>query len=100
MSQYDTDAAFRIALEQRLLNLARSSNVNLDRLRPQVVMERLLARLDAAEPGAWILKGAMALEVRLGTAARATMDVDCGLRDLGGPNDIIFFYQRTRIASS
>jgi predicted nucleotidyltransferase component of viral defense system len=81
VSPYATDAAFRTALEQRLLNLARATSVNLDRLRRQVVLERLLARLDAAQPGAWVLKGAMALEVRLGTAARATMDVDLGLRD-------------------
>lgn len=80
MSPYATDAAFRAALEQRLLNLARSTSINLDRLRRHVVLERLLARLDAAEPGVWVLKGAMALEVRLGTAARATMDVDLGLR--------------------
>ncbi len=81
MNQYTTDAAFRAALEQRLLSLARSTNVNLERLRRQVVLERLLARLDAAEPGLWVLKGAMAVEIRLGTAARATMDVDLGLRD-------------------
>jgi hypothetical protein len=80
VSLYASDAAFRVALEQRLASLARSTNVSLDRLRRQVVLERLLARLDAVEPGAWVLKGAMALEVRLGTAARATMDVDLGLR--------------------
>lgn len=80
MNTYASDAAFRAALEQRLLNLARENNVNLERLRRQVVFERLLARLDTAEPGLWVLKGAMALEVRLGIAARATRDVDLGLR--------------------
>jgi hypothetical protein len=80
MSPYDTDAAFRSALEQRLLNFAQSKSVSLERLRRQVVLERLLARLDAAEPGEWVLKGAMALEVRIGLLARATMDVDLGLR--------------------
>jgi hypothetical protein len=80
VSPYQSDAAFRAALEQRLLNLARQSRVNLDRLRRQVVLERLLARLEAAEAGLWVLKGAMALEVRLGVIARATMDVDLGLR--------------------
>lgn len=88
MSPYDSDAALRDALEQRLLNLSRSSGVALDRLRRQVVLERLLARLQAAEPGRWVLKGAMALEVRLGGTARATKDVDLGLRGEIGDLDL------------
>ncbi len=94
MSPYATDAAFRAALEQRLLNLARSTSVNLERLRRQVILERLLARLDRAEPGVWVLKGAMALEVRLGTAARATRDVDLGLRDSGVTYDLAILADR------
>jgi hypothetical protein len=88
VSPYATDAAFRAALEQRLLSLAQSTNVNLERLRRQVVLERLLARFEVAEPGVWVLKGAMALEVRLGTVARATMDADLGLRDVAGAGDL------------
>ena len=88
MNPYTSDAALREALEQRLLNLSRSSGVTLDRLRRQVVLERLLARLEAADPGAWVLKGAMALEVRLGSAARTTKDVDLGLRGNGGELDV------------
>ena len=88
MNPYATDAAFRVALEQRLLNLARSTSVNLERLRRQVVLERLLARLVAAEPHLWVLKGAMALEVRLATAARATSDVDLGMRAGAVASDI------------
>jgi hypothetical protein len=80
MKPYASDAAFRAALEQRLLNLAREKNVNLARLRRQVIFERLLARLVASEPGVWVLKGGMALEARLGLAARTTKDVDLGLR--------------------
>ena len=40
-----------------------------------------LARLAVAEPGRWVLKGGMALEVRLDTDARVTKDIDLGLRD-------------------
>jgi len=49
-----------------------------------------------AEPGRWVLKGGMALEVRLADRARVTKDVDLGLRDdvLGGEQ------LRTRLASS
>jgi len=45
------------------------------------MFERVVARLERAEPGAWVLKGGMALEVRLGDQARLTKDVDLGLRE-------------------
>jgi hypothetical protein len=78
---YDTPKALRMALEQRLLTRSRETGVSLDRLRRRVVFERILARLQAAEPGLWVLKGGMALEVRLGEQARLTKDMDLGLRD-------------------
>ncbi|HEX4952840.1 MAG TPA: nucleotidyl transferase AbiEii/AbiGii toxin family protein [Thermoanaerobaculia bacterium] len=37
---------------------------------------RLLARLELAQPGLWVLKGGMALEIRLGDRARTTRDLD------------------------
>lgn len=77
---YDTAHALRTALEQRLLNQSRDSGVALDRLRRRVVFQRVLARLQAAEPGEWVLKGGMALEVRLNDEARLTKDLDLGLR--------------------
>ena len=77
---YDTPQSLRMALEQRLLNQSRESGVSLDRLRRRVVFERVVARLQAAEPGRWVLKGGMALEVRLRDDARLTKDVDLGLR--------------------
>ena len=40
-----------------------------------------MARLQVAEPGLWVLKGGMALEVRLTDVARLTKDIDVGLRD-------------------
>lgn len=77
---YETVKALRVALDQRLLNQSRVSGINLDRLRRRVVFERVVARLEAAEPGQWVLKGGMALEVRLGDEARLTKDIDMGLR--------------------
>lgn len=53
----------------------------LDRLRRRVLFERILTRIEAAEPGKWVLKGGMALEVRLDADARVTKDIDLGLRD-------------------
>jgi predicted nucleotidyltransferase component of viral defense system len=78
---YATDAAFRTALETRLATHAREAGVDLNRLRRRVVFERLLARLDRADPGRWILKGGMALEVRWRDRARMTRDLDLAVRD-------------------
>lgn len=70
-----------MALERRLATRARESGVRLDRLRRRVLVERIVSRLESAEPGCWVLKGGMALEARLGDAARLTRDIDLGLRD-------------------
>lgn len=78
---YETPQALRSALEHRLLARSKESGVSLDRLRRRVLFERIVARLVAAEPGRWVLKGGMALELRLGDDARLTKDIDLGLRD-------------------
>jgi len=83
MTPYETPAALRKALEDRLGNRSRESGVDLERLRRRAVVERLLVRLELAEPGRWIVKGGMALELRLGDRARSTRDLDLGLRDAG-----------------
>jgi hypothetical protein len=77
---YASPADFRRALEDRLGNRARTDGISLDRLRRQVMVERILARLEHSQPGRWILKGGMALEYRLGNRARATRDLDLALR--------------------
>jgi hypothetical protein len=77
---YNSPQALRAALERRLLDQSRTSGVSLDRLRRRVIFERVVARLQAAEPGSWVLKGGMALEVRLRDSARLTKDIDLGLR--------------------
>jgi predicted nucleotidyltransferase component of viral defense system len=60
----------------RLAQRSRESGIELGRLRRRVVFERLLVRLDAGAPGMWVLKGGMALEVRLRDRARTTKDLD------------------------
>ena len=77
---YGTDGAFRAALEARLAARSRDAGADLNRLRRRVVFERMLARLEAAEPGCWILKGGMALEVRWHDRARSTRDMDLAAR--------------------
>jgi len=77
---YETAQALRMALEQRLLSRSTETKVSLERLRRRVLFERIVSRLHAAEPGRWVLKGGMALEVRLQDEARLTKDIDLGLR--------------------
>lgn len=78
---YGSPQALRTALEHRLLAASRETGIGLDRLRRRVLFQRVVARIQVAEPGLWVLKGGMALEVRLNDAARLTKDIDVGLRD-------------------
>jgi hypothetical protein len=77
---YDTAAAFRQAIEARLNQRAREDGVEVNRVRRGFVFERIMARLEVADPGAWVVKGGMALEWRLGKRARGTRDLDLVLR--------------------
>jgi hypothetical protein len=83
---YETAAGFRQAIETRLNERARKDHVEVNRLRRGLVFERIMTRLDAAEPGAWVVKGGMVLEWRLGERARATRDLDLVRRgqEIGG----------------
>lgn len=79
--QYETPAAFRAALDARLANRSRETGTDLERLRRRAAFERFLVRLGLGAPGRWIVKGGMALEIRLGDRARSTRDLDLALRD-------------------
>jgi hypothetical protein len=74
--KYTTGTAFRRALEDRLHNLSLQSRMPLLRLRKLVAFDRLLARLLADSPERWLLKGGLALQLRLGERARTTQDID------------------------
>jgi hypothetical protein len=74
--RYETAAAFRQALEQRLISRARETDASVVRLRKAVAFDRLLARLAVAAPARWVLKGALALDFRMKERARATKDMD------------------------
>lgn len=79
--RYESANAFRTALEQRLKTEAQATGVALLRLRKRVAFERFLARLATSESSGWVLKGAFALELRLGLRARTTKDIDLGRAD-------------------
>lgn len=78
--RYITGSDFRRALETRLRTQSQRDGVPLVRLRKLVAFDRLLARLLLAEPDAWILKGGLALQLRLGQRARTTKDIGFLLR--------------------
>jgi predicted nucleotidyltransferase component of viral defense system len=77
---YESPAALRQALETRLGTRSRESGIDLERLRRRAAFERLLVRLELAAPRRWVVKGGMALEIRLGDRARSTRDLDLALR--------------------
>lgn len=80
--RYETATAFRTALEDRLRRMAgNSGQPSLQRLRKTVVFDRLLARLLVVAPDRWVLKGGVALDLRLGDRARTTRDLDLARRD-------------------
>ena len=73
---YRSGASFRRALEDRLRTQSLETGTPLVRLRKMVVFDRFLARLIQDRPDAWVLKGGLALQLRLGNQARTTKDID------------------------
>lgn len=86
---YASAESLRQALEHRLLERFHATGLSIDRLRRRVLMERIVARLEQAEPGRWVLKGGMALEVRLAERARLTKDIDLALREDAADGDVV-----------
>ena len=72
---------FRQALDNRLKTEASRTGLPLARLRKQVAFELFLRRLVAVAPNRWVLKGALALELRLKATTRPTRDIDLGRDD-------------------
>ncbi len=73
---YDSGASFRRALEDRLRSQSLQTGAPLVRLRKMVAFDRFLVRLVQDQPNAWVLKGGLALQLRLGERARTTKDID------------------------
>ncbi|MCK8499031.1 nucleotidyl transferase AbiEii/AbiGii toxin family protein [Myxococcus fulvus] len=75
---YVTDAAYKIALETRIKDAARAQSLQPNRYRQWVVFDRFLGRLHRHFGSRLIIKGGVALELRL-ARARTTKDVDVRL---------------------
>lgn len=81
--RYETGGAFRMALEARLRAEAIETRLPLARLRKTVAFDRLLARMMSSQHAdRWLLKGGLALQLRMHTGARTTKDVDVLLREV------------------
>jgi len=78
---YRTGTAFRTAIEARLKTLVNGDSAMIQRLRKEIAIDRLLARLVVVAPDRWVLKGGVALDHRLSNRARSTQDLDLGRRD-------------------
>jgi len=76
MTTYQSGAAFRRALEDRLASQSAKTQMPLIRLRKLVVFDRFLARLVELGPDTWLLKGGLVLQLRLSQHARTTKDMD------------------------
>ena len=80
--KYTSGRDFRQALEDRLQEIFHTENIPLVRLRKQVAFERLITRLLTIQPDTWILKGGLAMQLRLGIQSRTTKDIDLLYREL------------------
>lgn len=74
--RYSSGGAFRRALEERLRKQSFQSGIPLARMRKMIAFDRFLARLFHDQPEEWVVKGRLALQLRLGERARTTKDVD------------------------
>lgn len=77
---------FKVSLEARLKQRARARGTLVDRTRMLFVFDRFLARITRRFADTVVLKGGLALELRL-RRARATKDVD--LRMAGSPEGLL-----------
>jgi predicted nucleotidyltransferase component of viral defense system len=84
--KYASSLAFKVGLDTRLKATAKETGREAWRVRQLLIFERFLARVVIEFPDAIVLKGGLALELRL-VRARTTKDVD--IRFAGAPDSIL-----------
>ena len=78
------------AVKQKLLNISRKNNQPFNKLAQHYAMERFLYRLSQSDyVDSFILKGALALQVRKLEKFRPTMDIDISQKRNGETSEII-----------
>lgn len=94
MGMIKTPLSFRTSVETRLKQATGANNgPALQRRRVLLVMERFIARLSLIFPDSAMLKGGLALELRV-DGARTTKDIDVRLQ--GTPNSSISICAKSR----
>lgn len=83
---YASPVTFKTAVEHRLMERAKAAGIEVNRQRQVFVFERYLARLVGVFKDAMVLKGGLAVELRL-ERARTTRDID--LRVIGDPDAVL-----------
>jgi len=83
---YTSPLAFKTAVERRLMDRAKTLGLEVNRQRQLFVFDRFLARLAMVFKDAMVLKGGLAIELRL-DRARTTKDID--LRLVGDPDALL-----------
>jgi predicted nucleotidyltransferase component of viral defense system len=81
MNKYNTGSAFSQALHKRLNDKHLAESISLDRLRNDIAFERFLARLLVVSSDTWLLKGGLAMQLRLGKKTRTTSDIDLAFNE-------------------
>lgn len=79
--KYTNPVSFRQALDQHINRVHNEHGLSHTRLRKLIVFDRFLARLLAASPEGWVLKGGVALNLRWQHHARTTKDLDLARQD-------------------
>ena len=78
--KYKSAQDFRMAIQDKLLEIAKESGTDIQTLYRHTASSQFLARLFKCEKVNWALKGGHALELRL-QESRATKDIDLTLKD-------------------
>jgi hypothetical protein len=79
--EFSSAANFRASVDQRLRNYAKAVGVPIVAVRRQAALERLIARLMNVAADRWALKGGLALDTRMGSRARTSLDMDFDHRE-------------------
>jgi hypothetical protein len=78
--RYRSPEAFDRAIVDHMRQISVTSGSHLSQIRLFIAIDRILARLAAVDDQAFIVKGGIALEYRIGQRARTTKDLDIAMR--------------------
>ena len=87
--RYKDAAAFRMALDRRIIDDAGGNQLRTVWYRKRIAFDRILARLEIVAPGEFVLKGGLALHYRFGDHARNTYDMDFAVQNIARMREVM-----------